>query len=127
MTTTLPRSLPPAPDRGSFQRLGSWVSRTWIGRIVAAGFVVWILDRYGVPLPGILTGPAWLITVTCVWIAAYRLFKWMLGRWLGRVRTQLILSYLFVAVVPLVLLALFFGLVGLISSGVVASYMVTSE
>jgi sigma-B regulation protein RsbU (phosphoserine phosphatase) len=51
----------------------------------------------------------------------------MLRRWLWRIRTKLILSYLFVAVVPLVLLVLFFGLAGMLFSGVVASYMVTSE
>jgi phosphoserine phosphatase RsbU/P len=127
MTTTLPRSLPPAPAPGAIQRLGRWLLRTWTGRIVAAALLVWILDHYGVSLPGILTGPAWVVTVTFVWVAAYRLSKWMLRRWLWRIRTKLILSYLFVAVVPLVLLALFFGLVGVISSGVVASYMVTSE
>jgi hypothetical protein len=127
MTTTLPRALRPAPEPGAIQRLGRWFWRTWTGRIVAVALVVCVLDRNGVPLPGLLTGPAWVITVTFFWVAAYRLFKWILRRWLWRIRTKLILSYLFVAVVPLVLLVLFFGLVGVISSGVVASYMVTSE
>jgi phosphoserine phosphatase RsbU/P len=127
MTTTLPPSLPPAPEPGLFQRLGRWFARTWTGRVVAAALVICLLDQAGVRLPGSLTGPAWLIGITACWIGAYRLFKWVLRRWLWRIRTKLILSYLFVAVVPLVLLALFFSLAGVMFSGVVSSYMVTSE
>ena len=127
MTTAPIRPLPPAPEPGLLQRLGRWFLRTWTGRVVAVALVIWILDKSGVRLPRILTGPAWLISVTVCWIAAYRVLRWVLRRWLWRIRTKLILSYLFVAVVPLVLLVLFFGLAGLLSSGVVASYMVTTE
>jgi sigma-B regulation protein RsbU (phosphoserine phosphatase) len=127
MATPPTRSLPPAPQPAPLQRLGRWFLHTWTGRVVGVSLVVWILDAAGVRLPGFLTGPAWLVGVTFCWVAAYRLFRWLLRRWLWRIRTKLILSYMFVAVVPLVLLALFFGLAGVMFSGVVSSYMVTSE
>jgi sigma-B regulation protein RsbU (phosphoserine phosphatase) len=57
---------------------------------------------------------------------------WRLGRWtvrhlLWRIRTKLIVSYLFIAVVPLVLLVMLFLVAGLLFSGLVGSHLVAAE
>jgi sigma-B regulation protein RsbU (phosphoserine phosphatase) len=44
-----------------------------------------------------------------------------------RIRTKMLVSYLFIAVVPLVLLTLFFFLAGFLGLSLMASYMVSSE
>ena len=58
---------------------------------------------------------------------AFRLGRYLVRRLLWRIRTKLIVSYLFIAVVPVVLLLLLFGLAALLFSGLVASHIVTSD
>lgn len=57
----------------------------------------------------------------------YRVFKAARGRLLWRVRRKLTLSYMFIAVVPVLLLAVFFALCGLLLLFNVGSYLVQSR
>ena len=57
----------------------------------------------------------------------FRVGRFVLRRLLWRIRTRLIVSYLFIAVVPVVLLLLLFALATLLFSGLVASHIVTAE
>jgi sigma-B regulation protein RsbU (phosphoserine phosphatase) len=115
------------PEKETWRRTRDWFLRRWPGRLVLAALAVWLLGKTGVAVPRILAVPAWIVAQTFFVLVAWRLVRFLLRRWLWRIRTKLIVSYMFVAVVPLVLLTLFFALAGVLSSGVVASYMVTSE
>jgi sigma-B regulation protein RsbU (phosphoserine phosphatase) len=61
-----------------------------------------------------------------VW-GAFRLGRYLVRLLLWRIRTKLIVSYLFIAVVPVVLLLILFALAGLLFSGLVASHIVTAD
>jgi len=56
-----------------------------------------------------------------------RVGRYLVRRLLWRIRTKLLVSYLFIAVVPVVLLLLLFGLAGVLFSGLVASHIVAAE
>src|SRR5439155_559430 len=56
-----------------------------------------------------------------------RLSWWAVRGLMWRIRTKLLVSYLFIAVVPLVLLTIFFLLVGFLGLSLAASYMVSSQ
>lgn len=130
--TTGASLLPPAPGRGRIERLGRWLGRRWLlrrwpGRFVLLALVVFAVQLAGVRVPDLLYIPAAIVAWCFFVIAGFRLAGRLLARWLWRIRTKLILSYLFIAVVPVVLLVLFFALAGVLFSGVVASYVVTAE
>lgn len=129
MTTGEPLLLPPAPSRrGGIARFGRWLVGRWTGRLVLVSLLVFGLrDVLGVRVPDALYGPAALVTWCFFVIAGFRLAGSLLGGWLWRIRTKLILSYLFVAVVPVVLLVLFFALAAVLFLGVAASHIVTVE
>jgi phosphoserine phosphatase RsbU/P len=133
--TLTPPLLPPAPGtpkHGRLQRLQHWFLDRWTGRIVLAALVVLLLNHtlaslLGIELPGPFTVAADIVFWIFACVVAFRLVAFVLARLLWRIRTKLILSYLFVAVVPLVLLLMFFAVAALLTSGVVASSMVTAE
>ncbi len=52
---------------------------------------------------------------------------WVLRSLLFKIRTKLLLSYVFIAVVPVLLLTLLFAVAGLLFGGLVASHLVTTE
>jgi sigma-B regulation protein RsbU (phosphoserine phosphatase) len=129
-----PPLLPPAsaaPESGRLQRLQHWLLNRWTGRVVLGALVALLVDRVttsllGVALPDALTVPAAIVLWVVACLGALRLIRFALRRLLWRIRTKLILSYLFVAVVPLVLLLMFFAVAAVLTSGVVASSMVTA-
>jgi phosphoserine phosphatase RsbU/P len=129
MTTGEPLLLPPAPSRpGRIARFGRWLVGRWTGRLVLVSlFVLGLRDVLGVRVPDALYGPAALVTWCFFVIAGFKLAGSLLGGWLWRIRTKLILSYLFVAVVPVVLLVLLFALAAVLFLGVAASHIVTVE
>jgi sigma-B regulation protein RsbU (phosphoserine phosphatase) len=121
--------LPPAPAAREpiLRRLARWLGWTWGGRLFLGALVLRILDAAGAPLP---CGVDVLASIALFVFAAlflYRLARYVLFRLLWRIRTKLLVSYLFIAVVPLVLLALLFAIAGVLFSGLVASHIVTSE
>lgn len=123
---TLP-TLPPAARPALTRRLRTYLLRSWPGRLLLAALSVWVLGAVGVPLPEVVSGLDGLLLAGFAAVYGYRLSRMLLRRMLWRIRTKLLLSYLFIAVVPVVLLALFFSIVGLISLTLVASYMVGAE
>jgi sigma-B regulation protein RsbU (phosphoserine phosphatase) len=95
-------------------------------RVALVALAVEALFRLGVvPEPFALVARASLGLAGL--LAAWRGASWLLRHLLWRIRTKLIVSYLFIAVVPLVLLATFFLTGGFICTGLVANYMVTAE
>jgi serine phosphatase RsbU (regulator of sigma subunit) len=125
------RFLLPPPEQAPMPR---WATRfrafflkSWPGRAILAALLILLLERLGVPLPCALDWPA-----RCVLVLAFIVYGWRAARALMRaalfkIRTKLLLSYLFIAVVPVVLLGLFFAIAGLFFSGVVASHLLTTE
>jgi serine phosphatase RsbU (regulator of sigma subunit) len=124
--------LPAGPrGEGRRSRLGSFFLGTWRGRILgvalAAGTTDVVLSALGRGLPGPVMAPAWtVLTLAFGWLVL-RGLGWLSGRLLWRIRTKLILSYLFVALVPLVLVAIFFVTAGILLLLVSSSRLVTTE
>ena len=118
---------PPAPSQTLAERLRAYLLRSWPGRVLLASLAVFALDSAGVPLPWPLPQAAALLLLLFCLLHGSRLLRFLLHRLLWRIRTKLIVSYLFIAVVPVVLLALFFLIAGLLSLTLVASYMVASQ
>jgi serine phosphatase RsbU (regulator of sigma subunit) len=119
---------PPAyPSDGRAQRLQTFLLRTWPGRILVGALAFFALDIAGVPFPAGLRGfDRLLLLFFGAWFL-FRSGRFLLGTLLWRIRRKLILSYLFIGVVPVVLLGILFGLAGLLFSGLVGSYMVSVE
>ncbi len=121
----------PAQPRPRGDRVGTRVRRfllaTWRGRILLLALAVWLASGLGVSA---LDGPAEFAGVVLffygVW-GAFRFARFATRRLLWRIRTKLLVSYLFIAVVPIVLLALLVALSGLLLTGLIGSHMVTSE
>jgi serine phosphatase RsbU (regulator of sigma subunit) len=112
-------------------RFRHFLAETWRGRILLGALAVWLLDALlgllglGAPDPlRILSNVA--LAVYGVW-GLWRGLRWLSAHFLWRIRTKLLLSYLFVAVVPVVLLSLFLAIGAVIFMGLVASRMVTAE
>src|SRR5512141_767898 len=122
---------PRPPAVGFRARARAFLTSTWRGRVVAAAFALWLLDRLlslaGWGLPGAIGVPVrvvlWLFAAWLVW----RGFRWVSERLLWRIRTKLIVSYLFIALVPVVLLTLFMCVAGILLLGLIASRVVTGE
>jgi sigma-B regulation protein RsbU (phosphoserine phosphatase) len=126
-----PRLLPPSPALDPPRRLGARLEhfflRRWSGRILLAAAALGAADHAGVPLPcGLDVLATIALCVYGVW-GVVRLGRYLVRRLLWRIRSKLLVSYLFIAVVPVVLLLLLFALSGVLFSGLVASYIVTSE
>ena len=119
------------PSRWSVWR--TWLLRTFPGRALVLGIAIKAITW---PLGFAVTLPAWLDAIDMVgslallFAAAYgltRLAVWAKRRLLWRVRRKLILSYVFVGVVPALLVITFFLLAGLILAFNVSSYLVQSR
>jgi sigma-B regulation protein RsbU (phosphoserine phosphatase) len=124
------RFLPPAPDPAD-RRFGARMTRfflqRWSGRILLAALVLYAADSAGAALPcGLDVLSRCILFVYAFW-AIVRLGRYLVRRLLWRIRTKLLVSYLFIAVVPVVLLLLLFGLAGILFSGLVASHIVAAE
>jgi len=122
------RELPgPVESRsGLAERLRNFLLATWRGRVLTASLLVLIVS-HGVPMPEPLVVLAELVVYgVLIWLA-WRFFRFVLRRMLWKIRTKLILSYLFIAVVPVVLLGALFVLAWVFFGGLVASHFVSAE
>jgi serine phosphatase RsbU (regulator of sigma subunit) len=116
-----------APEGGLGARLQAFFLRTWRGRILLAALALWILETLGVPLPGFVSvAKGAVLAVGAVWYG-FRVVRYVLRRLLWRIRTKLLVSYLFIAVVPVVLLSIFFLVAGVLFTGLVASHLLSTE
>ena len=112
---------PPTPSPvAPRDRLRRLLLRTRRGRLLIAAVVVLVLDRLGLGLPA-LAPIARIVIYLFAAGALYAAGRWALRRLLWRIRTKLIVSYVFIAVVPVVLLSLFFLIAGVVSLSLVAS------
>jgi phosphoserine phosphatase RsbU/P len=122
-------SLPPAPAtmRARGRRAADFLAWTWRGRVLLASLFVFLLTQAGVPMPcGLDVFASIALFLYATW-GAFRVARYLVRRLLWRIRSKLIVSYLFIAVVPVVLLLLLFGLAAMLFSGLVASHIVTSD
>ena len=121
--TALPPPAEPVPSpRELF--LGSWAGRVFLA---AAGLklAVAVLRRIaGVPpFVELLSSLATVALVVSVGFFVWRLFAMMKRRLLWRVRRKLILSYIFIGVVPALLIIAFFTLAAFVVSLNVSAYL----
>lgn len=119
--------LPSSPSDGAAQRVKAFLAETWPGRILVGAVVLFVVEVAGIPLPGVVGVLDRLLLVVYGGWFLFRFGRFLLGKFLWRIRRKLILSYLFIAVVPVVLLVALFLLAGLLFSGLVGSYMVATE
>jgi serine phosphatase RsbU (regulator of sigma subunit) len=122
---------PRPPARALGVRVGAFLTATWPGRVVAVALAVCLLDGLvslgGWALPDAIGAPARVVLwILAVWLA-WRAFRWVSDRLLWRIRTKLIVSYLFIALVPVVLLSLFMATAIVLLLGLTASRVVTGE
>jgi sigma-B regulation protein RsbU (phosphoserine phosphatase) len=128
-----PLALLPGETPSRWRVWRSWLLRTFPGRALVLGVVIkavtWPLGLLG-PLPGALEAVDMVGSLALLFTAAYGLTRfavWAKRRLLWRVRRKLILSYVFVGVVPALLVITFFLLAGLILAFNVSSYLVQSR
>jgi len=123
-----PLALPPSPAGASpAARVRHYLLQTWRGRTLLAAVTVVALDMAVAPMPGLLMAPAVCRLVVFGAVGLPRLSRWIVRRLMWRIRTKMLVSYLFIAVVPLVLLTIFFLLAGFLGLSLTASYMVSSH
>jgi sigma-B regulation protein RsbU (phosphoserine phosphatase) len=128
-----PPVLLPGDTLSRWQVWRRWLLKTFPGRALVLGAVIKAITW---PLGALVTLPGWLDAVDMVgslallFAIAYaltRLAVWAKRRLLWRVRRKLILSYVFVGVVPAALVITFFLLAGLILAFNISSYLVQSR
>lgn len=119
-----PPTMPPPPLG---LRLRRYLLQSWRGRILLASLFVFALSRAGLPVPSPLGVLARVALFFYALVFGWRVAGWALGSLLFKIRTKLLLSYVFIAVVPVLLLTLLFLVAGLLFGGLVASHLVTSE
>ncbi len=112
-----------------------WLRVSWPGRILLLGLLLKAVERAGTaastdPRPSLLDVIDTVGTLALVLGTGYlvaRALVWMRRRLLWRVRRKLILSYVFVGLVPSLLIVTFFLLAGLLLFRNVASYLVQTR
>lgn len=120
------------PTRASQLRI--WLTRSIPGRVLLAGIAIKLITGMAAlvisPLPAALEAVDTIGSLALVFVCAYaiaRLLMWARRRLLWRVRRKLILSYVFVGLVPGLLIITFFLLAGLLLFFNVSSYLVQSR
>jgi sigma-B regulation protein RsbU (phosphoserine phosphatase) len=116
-----PVSAPPRSVRRVFLR--SWPGRALLGAIVARVVLV-LADRAGLPQVSAVLGVpvAIALVVSGIWVL-WRVAAVARRRLLWRVRQKLILSYIFIGVVPTLLVVAFFLFAGLLMFFHVSAYL----
>jgi len=128
-----PPALLPGDTPSRWQARRTWLLKTFPGRALVLGAAIKAVTW---PLGAATTLPGWLDAIDMVGSLALlfglaygltRLTVWGKRRLLWRVRRKLILSYVFVGVVPALLVITFFLLAGLILAFNISSYLVQSR
>lgn len=128
-----PAALLPGNPPSRWRVWRTWLLRTFPGRALVLGLMIklvtWPLG-FVMVLPSALDAIDMVGSLALLFACAYgltRLAVWGKRRLLWRVRRKLILSYVFVGVVPALLVITFFLLAGLILLFNVSSYLVQSR
>ncbi|MGE0815238.1 MAG: PP2C family protein-serine/threonine phosphatase [Vicinamibacterales bacterium] len=134
MPIPVSRPLLSEAPRPPWTRVLRWLRTTLAGRLLLVGLAAKVLEAAGAAAAG--GRPAWVQaldaagTLAIVLVAGYlaaRGAAWMRRRLLWRVRRKLILSYVFVGLVPSLLIVTFFLTAGLLLVRSVASYLVQTR
>jgi serine phosphatase RsbU (regulator of sigma subunit) len=104
----------------------SFLLERWRGRILLGALFFVALQAAGLDVP-VLTTLARIVVWIYLIVGGLRLAAFVLRRLLWRIRTKLILSYLFIALVPVVLLTLFFFIASVLLLNLMAAHLVTAE
>ncbi len=127
----MPSLLPAGRIRAPLAGLRHALSATWGRRIVAAALGLWGLDlllgALGHALPAAVGVTARIVLALAAARLLWRGLRWASDRLLWRIRTKLIFSYLFIALVPVLLMAAFATIAGVLLLGLVGSRIVTGE
>jgi serine phosphatase RsbU (regulator of sigma subunit) len=86
-----------------------------------------MLGLLGLPLPPVVAGLVRFVLIVFGLFGFFRLSRGALRALLWRIRSKLILSYLFIGLVPIVLASTFFVLAGVLLVNLVAAHLVTAE
>jgi sigma-B regulation protein RsbU (phosphoserine phosphatase) len=128
-----PAALLPGEVPSRWRLWRSWLLRTFPGRALTLGLAIkaitWPVNLFST-LPPALEAIDMVGSLALLFALAYGLTRfavWAKRRLLWRVRRKLILSYVFVGVVPALLVITFFLLAGLILAFNVSSYLVQSR
>ena len=128
-----PAALLPGDVPSRWRVWRSWLLRTFPGRALVLGLVIkaitWPVNLFST-LPPALDAIDMVGSLALLFAIAYGLTRfavWSKRRLLWRVRRKLILSYVFVGVVPALLVMTFFLLAGLILAFNVSSYLIQSR
>src|SRR6187549_3443821 len=111
----------------------TWLLRTFPGRALVLGLAIKVITwplGFAITLPAAIDAIDMVGSLALLFAIAYgitRFAVWSKRRLLWRVRRKLILSYVFVGVVPALLVMTFFLLAGLILAFNVSSYLVQSR
>lgn len=128
-----PPALLPGAVPSRWQVWRRWLLKTFPGRAIVLGLAIKAITW---PLERLFTLPRWLDAIDMMGSLALlfgicygltRLTVWAKRRLLWRVRRKLILSYVFVGVVPALLVITFFLLAGLIVAFNLSSYLIQSR
>jgi phosphoserine phosphatase RsbU/P len=101
---------------------GKWARITvWLGGL---SLLLWMVDL----APGVKVG-GWATFVTFIFLvfALVQLCRWGYRPLLWRLRNRLIVTYLFIGVMPILLLLAMFGLAGYLFAGQFANYVAISD
>jgi len=110
-----------------------WLTRTFAGRLLSAGvalkLVAWVglLTQRAPGLFGAIDTLGGLSILVSALAIGYRVYVLARHRLLWRVRRKLILSYVFIGVVPVLLVAIFFTLGGLLFFFNVSAFMLRNH
>jgi phosphoserine phosphatase RsbU/P len=100
-------------------RFATWVS--------AYGVALWVVGRFQGGVPTLLWFVFWVTFIPVVVYALVRLGKLVKRRILWRLRWRLMVTYVFIAVVPILLILILVGLGAYIINGQFASFLVSSK
>ncbi len=118
---------PASPARGLAERARAFFLKSWPGRLLLAGIALAMLGLLGLPLPSVVSGFVRFVLIVFGLFGFFRLSRVALRALLWKIRSKLILSYLFVGLVPIVLASTFFVLAGVLLVNLVAAHLVTAE
>ena len=128
-----PAALLPGDTPSRWHVWRGWLLRTFPGRALLLGLAIKLVTwpiGFAMPLPAAVEAVDRVASLALLFACAYgltRLAMWAKRRLLWRVRRKLILSYVFVGVVPALLVITFFLLAGLILLFNVSSYLVQTR
>jgi phosphoserine phosphatase RsbU/P len=100
-------------------RFATWVS--------AYGAALWVVGRFQGGVPTLLWFVFWVTFIPVVVYALVRLGRLVKRRILWRLRWRLMVTYVFIAVVPILLILILVGLGAYIINGQFASFLVSSK